>query len=191
MPDERDGADRRNPAGETVIAPAFAPFHGLVRSGNITSSATNRTNPFAFALGLYYLCFDFEKHMRKTVLILLGVVLYLLLGAGGAIPADPILKPRAAIAGQLLAQHRAFDQYACQRICNSDLQVSAPARIAAPGAERVRGFDSSARALWQHGPGWPAAQPRQRGYANRIQHLFPAGARAADYYVYLLRRLLI
>ena len=67
--------------------------------------------------------------MRKTVLILLGVVLYLLLGAGGAIPADAVPRRIETVSGCSPELNRTIDRFACERICNSDLQLPAPARI--------------------------------------------------------------
>ena len=79
--------------------------------------------------------------MRKTVLILLGVVLYLLLGAGGAIPADAVPRRIETVSGCSPELNRTIDRFACERICNSDLQLPAPARIAVPRVrDRVCGF---------------------------------------------------
>lgn len=135
---------------------------------------------------------DFDGRMRKTVLILLGVVLYLLLGASGAIPAGSQPERIRPSHGAWLVQDGTLDEYACERVCNSDLQLPATVRLAAPCAtERQRGFDASERAPLTRGCRWLACGRRQRGYSVHHVYMFPAGARAADYYVYLLRRLLI
>lgn len=124
-------------------------------------------------------------------MILLGVVLYLLLGAGGAIPAEPLPERGHAPHGAWFGLHDAPAEYACERVCNSDLYLPAATHLAPPrGMERQRGFDAAERTSLTQGCRWPAAG-RQRGYSAHTVPLFPAGARAADYYVYLLRRLLI
>lgn len=129
--------------------------------------------------------------MRKTVLILLGVVLYLLLGAGGAIPADAVPRRIETVSGCSPELNRTIDRFACERICNSDLQLPAPARIAVPRVrDRVCGFEVSVRMALLHGA-WQAAARGLGGCEAHILHLLPAGSRAADYYVYVLRRLLI
>lgn len=130
--------------------------------------------------------------MRKLGFILLALICCLTVAAGGGESAASHTVQMAV----LTIDRTAADEWRCERICNSDLNLPravrevTPPQASAPAPLRVS-LSDAARASLRHAAGLCAAA----GYLKEtpVFHV-PirfSGPRVADYYVYRLRRLII